>query len=88
MWLIYSLNKNEYRILKPAETTIRKGIKENEEKQEMNQLGLQYIIHENITITFISNKQKCHFFLFSSKKPENRKAEQVLPEVKGECWYQ
>jgi hypothetical protein len=34
----------------------------------------------NSLCSFCSKKQKCHFFLFSSTKPENRKAEQVLLE--------
>jgi hypothetical protein len=38
------------------------------------------IIHLYIEVaTFISNKQKCHFFLFLSIKLENRKVEQLLP---------
>jgi hypothetical protein len=32
MWLIYSLFKNEYRLLKLVETTIRKELRWNEEK--------------------------------------------------------
>jgi hypothetical protein len=32
IWLVYSLYKNQYRILRPAETTIRKGLRQNEEK--------------------------------------------------------
>jgi hypothetical protein len=38
--------------------------------------------------TFISNKQDCHvffFFLFSSTKSENKRAEQAL---RGGRWYQ
>jgi hypothetical protein len=31
MWLVYSLYKNEFRILKLAETTIRKGLGQKEE---------------------------------------------------------
>jgi hypothetical protein len=32
----------------------------------------------SLLATFISNKQKCHFFVFSSTKSENRREEQVL----------
>jgi hypothetical protein len=28
------------------------------------------------------------FFLFPSRKQENRNAEQILPVVGGGCWYQ
>jgi hypothetical protein len=35
--------------------------------------------------TFISNKQKCHVFLFSSTQQENRRVEQVLGEGGG--WH-
>jgi hypothetical protein len=40
---------------------------------------------------YISNKKKCCvflfiFYLFSSAKLKNRRAEQVLP--RGNCWHQ
>jgi hypothetical protein len=46
-------------------------------------------IHGSITrklcvATFISNKQKCHIFLFSSIKAENRRQETVLPRLAKE----
>jgi hypothetical protein len=39
---MYSLYKNEYKIFKPVETTIRKGLVWKKRKiEEMNQFGLQ-----------------------------------------------
>jgi hypothetical protein len=38
--------------------------------------------------TFISNKQKCNFSLFSSTKLENRRAEKVLGGEGRSVWYQ
>jgi hypothetical protein len=35
--------KNEYRIFKPAEITVRRGQGRKEKNRGMNQLGLQYI---------------------------------------------
>jgi hypothetical protein len=35
-----SPNMNEYRIFKSVKTTIRKGLRQKEEKEEMNQIGL------------------------------------------------
>jgi hypothetical protein len=69
MWLMYSLYKNEYRILKSVETTKRKGLRYNEKNTGDGTVGV--IIHIYLEIsqgnscvaTFISNKQKCHFFL-------------------------
>jgi hypothetical protein len=40
MRLMYSLYKTQYRIFKPVETTIRKGLREKEENREDNQIGL------------------------------------------------
>jgi hypothetical protein len=42
----------------------------------------------SLVVTLISNKQKCHFFLFSSIKLENRGVEQVLTGAGGRGWYQ
>jgi hypothetical protein len=58
----------------------------------LNVLGFT---RNNKITTFISNKQKCHVFLFnlfSSAKSENRRVEQVLPSeevgtsVGGRMW--
>jgi hypothetical protein len=41
---MYFLYKNEYRIFKSIETTIRKGLRQKKEKiEEMNQIWLSYI---------------------------------------------
>jgi hypothetical protein len=41
IWLMYSLCKNEYRICKPVETTVRQGtMVERKEIEEVNQLKL------------------------------------------------
>jgi hypothetical protein len=51
----------------------------------MNQLGSKYIYtwkcqkESPCVAIFILNKQKCHFFLFSSTKSENRRVKQALP---------
>jgi hypothetical protein len=45
---MYFLYKNEYRIFKPVETTIR-GAKVERRKTEMNQLGYSTYIHGKIT---------------------------------------
>jgi hypothetical protein len=46
---MYSLYKNEYRILKLTETTKRKGLRENEEKQRRGAiLGYSTSISRNI----------------------------------------
>jgi hypothetical protein len=48
------------------------------------------ISQENSLCSYVYLKQaKCHFFLFSSTKSENRRTEQVLPSEEGEGgWYQ
>jgi hypothetical protein len=69
IWLIYSLYKNEYKNLKLAETTIRKGL------EEINQLGLWhtyiyiYIYMEisqgNSLCSYLYLKQAKMFFILS-----------------------
>jgi RNase P subunit RPR2 len=84
---MYFLYKNEYRIFKLVETTslvYKKGTKVERRKiEEMNQIGLSYIYtwkyHKEIPCVAILNKQKCHFFLLSFAKLENKMVEQVLP---------
>jgi hypothetical protein len=53
----------------------------------MNQIGYYIYICMEVpqgnSHVAILNKQKCHFFFLSFVKPENRRAEQVLPGVGG-----
>jgi hypothetical protein len=91
--LIYSLYKNECRILKPVETTIRKRLRKNEEKNGRDE-PIEVIIHiymeisqGNSLCSYLYLKQaKMSFSLFSSTKSENRRVEQVL-WVGREGWY-
>jgi hypothetical protein len=98
--LIYSLYKNEYRNLKPTETTIRKG--EGRMKKIRGDKPVGVIIHiykeisqENSLCSYLYLKQtKCHvfsfyLFIFSFTKSENKRAELVLPagtHRRGRCW--
>jgi hypothetical protein len=63
-----SVYKKEYRILKPVETTTRKGLKQKEEKEQMNQIVLYCIYtlkcHKETPFIAILNKQKCHVIPF------------------------
>jgi hypothetical protein len=56
---IYSLYKKEYEILKLAETTIRNGLRENEEKQRRG--TILAIVHLYLEIS--QENSLYHFFL-------------------------
>jgi hypothetical protein len=76
---MYSLYKNEYRIFKPVEIIIRRGIKGVRRKiEEMNQFRLQYIYtwkcHKETFCIAIVNKN-----VILKIKSDNRVVEQVLP---------
>jgi hypothetical protein len=77
--LNYSLYKNEYRIFKPVETTIRKGLRYKEEKQKCTILGYNTYIHgsaQGKSLCSYLKHEKCHYFSFT--KLENRRAESVI----------
>jgi hypothetical protein len=40
MWLMYSLHNNEYRMFKPVEITVKRGLKERRKLEGMNQFGI------------------------------------------------
>jgi hypothetical protein len=40
--------------------------------EEMNQLGYIYHKENPCVVTFISNKQKCHFFFYKISEQEGR----------------
>jgi hypothetical protein len=46
---MYFLYKNEYKIFKPVEITIRKGTKVERRKIEVNSSGYNTYIHGNVT---------------------------------------
>jgi hypothetical protein len=80
IWLMYFLCKNEYRIFKPVEITIRRQLRLKGEKiDEMNQFGLYYICtwkcYNETPYIAIPNKQKFFFFFW---KAENRRGKQAL----------
>jgi hypothetical protein len=51
IWLMYSLYKNEYRIFKPVEITIRRGLRYKGEKSRgWTNSGYNTYIYENITM--------------------------------------
>jgi hypothetical protein len=62
---MYLLYKNEYRIFKPVEITIRKKV-ERRKIEDMNQFKLKYIYtrkcHKESPCRAILNKQKMSFF--------------------------
>jgi hypothetical protein len=50
---MYFLYKNKYRIFKPVETTIRRGLRVERRKIEgMNQFSYNTHIHGNVTMKF------------------------------------
>jgi hypothetical protein len=84
---MYFLYKNEYRIFKPVETALRKGLMYKGEIERMDQFGLLYIYtwkcHKETPCIDILKKQKCHFFLLQKcgAGGENR-------SCLGWGWYQ
>jgi hypothetical protein len=71
IWFLY---RNEYRIFKPDEATIKKETKVEGTKREVKQFRLYYIYtwkcHKETPCVAILNKQKCLFFFFIYKIKE------------------
>jgi hypothetical protein len=75
---MYSLYKNKCRIFKPADTTIKRGLKRR--KMKMNQFRLYYIyiyiymeMSQETLYVSILNKQKSHFFfIYKIREQEGR----------------
>jgi hypothetical protein len=62
--LMYFLYKNEYRIYKPVEITIRRGPRLKGEKQRWTNFIFKLKFHKETPCITIFNKQKWHFVFF------------------------
>jgi hypothetical protein len=76
--LIHSLNKNEYRIFKAVEITIRRGLRQKEENRDEPIWVIIHIFMEMSQGNSLYLKQIKMSFYFSSIKSQNRKVLQVL----------
>jgi hypothetical protein len=79
--LAYPLYKNEHRIFKPAEATIKRDY--GKKKKNRGYKPIWVILHTHMemsqgnSLCSYLKQRKCHFFSFT--KLENRRAELVLP---------
>jgi hypothetical protein len=73
--LIYSLYKNEYRIFKPVETTIKKGLRQKEKNR--GDEPIQVIIHIHMEISqgnslysYLKQTKMSFIFLLQNQRRE------------------